>query len=135
MVTSPLSSKKNLVSASLVASFNATITMILFTLRWIAQTYHSCFVQVQNILGQNRVFINETNWNYEPKVSDNLSKNVGLIREFNNTVRRVVDLIPTDPLIEEVPTAELLICSDLLAQMSSFLFNWMHDSHEKNEIE
>ncbi|CAL0321526.1 unnamed protein product [Lupinus luteus] len=68
---------------------------------------------VQNILSQNRVFINETNWNYEAKVPYNLSKNVGLIREFNNTVRRVADLIPADPLIEEVPTAELLIYLDL----------------------
>ncbi|CAL0329823.1 unnamed protein product [Lupinus luteus] len=81
--------------------------------RWVAHTFHNRLVQVQNILGQNRVFINETNWHYEPKVPDNLSKNVGLIREFNNIVRRVADLIPVDPLIEEVPTAELLICSDL----------------------
>ncbi|CAL0330052.1 unnamed protein product [Lupinus luteus] len=81
--------------------------------RWVAQTFHSRFVQVQNILGHNRMFINETNWNYEPKVPDNLSKNADLIREFNNTVRRVADLIPADPLIEEVPTVELFICSDL----------------------
>ncbi|TKY54433.1 ELF4 4 [Spatholobus suberectus] len=58
----------------------------------ILQTFHKSFVQVQNILDQNRVLINEINQNHESKVPDNLSRNVGLIRELNNNIRRVVDL-------------------------------------------
>ncbi|CAL0324755.1 unnamed protein product [Lupinus luteus] len=74
----------------------------------IAQTFHNSFVQVQNILDQNRVLINEINQNHESKVPDNLSMNVGLIRELNNTIRRVFDLVSVDSLIEEVPIVELL---------------------------
>ncbi|KAG4970221.1 hypothetical protein JHK85_036642 [Glycine max] len=55
-------------------------------------TFKKSFVQVQNILDQNRVLINEINQNHESKVPDNLSRNVGLIRELNNNIRRVVDL-------------------------------------------
>ncbi|OIV99732.1 hypothetical protein TanjilG_26070 [Lupinus angustifolius] len=58
----------------------------------VAQTFQKSFVQVQNILDQNRVLINEINQNHESKVPDNLSRNVGLIRELNNNIRRVVDL-------------------------------------------
>ncbi|KAG4942434.1 hypothetical protein JHK84_046536 [Glycine max] len=58
----------------------------------ILQTFKKSFVQVQNILDQNRVLINEINQNHESKVPDNLSRNVGLIRELNNNIRRVVDL-------------------------------------------
>ncbi|CAL5425116.1 unnamed protein product [Camellia sinensis] len=45
-----------------------------------------------DLLGQNRMLINEINQNHESKVPDNLSRNVGLIRELNNNIRRVVDL-------------------------------------------
>ncbi|XP_027332017.1 protein ELF4-LIKE 3-like [Abrus precatorius] len=58
----------------------------------ILQTFQKSFVQVQHILDQNRVLINEINQNHESKVPDNLSRNVGLIRELNNNIRRVVDL-------------------------------------------
>lgn len=58
----------------------------------VLQTFGKSFVQVQNILDQNRVLINEINQNHESKVPDNLSRNVGLIRELNNNIRRVVDL-------------------------------------------
>ncbi|TXG61629.1 hypothetical protein EZV62_012992 [Acer yangbiense] len=58
----------------------------------ILQTFQKNFVQVQDILDQNRVLINEINQNHESKVPDNLSRNVGLIRELNNNIRRVVDL-------------------------------------------
>lgn len=58
----------------------------------ILQTFQKSFVQVQNILDQNRVLINEINQNHESRVPDNLSRNVGLIRELNNNIRRVVDL-------------------------------------------
>ncbi|XP_044463210.1 protein ELF4-LIKE 3-like [Mangifera indica] len=58
----------------------------------ILQTFQKSFVQVQDILDQNRVLINEINQNHESKIPDNLSRNVGLIRELNNNIRRVVDL-------------------------------------------
>ncbi|GKV24769.1 hypothetical protein SLEP1_g34338 [Rubroshorea leprosula] len=58
----------------------------------IMQTFQKNFVQVQNILDQNRLLINEINQNHESKMPDNLSRNVGLIKELNNNIRRVVDL-------------------------------------------
>ncbi|KAK2975968.1 hypothetical protein RJ640_012999 [Escallonia rubra] len=58
----------------------------------VLQTFQKSFVQVQNILDQNRLLITEINQNHESKVPDNLSRNVGLIRELNNNIRRVVDL-------------------------------------------
>ncbi|KAL9257374.1 ELF4-LIKE 4-like protein [Drosera capensis] len=58
----------------------------------VLQTFHSSFGQVQNILDQNRLLINEINHNLESRIPDNLSRNVGLIRELNNNIRRVVDL-------------------------------------------
>lgn len=56
------------------------------------QTFQKNFVLVQNILDQNRLLINEINQNHESKIPDKLSCNVGLIRELNNNIRRVVDL-------------------------------------------
>ncbi|KAJ8566033.1 hypothetical protein K7X08_030510 [Anisodus acutangulus] len=58
----------------------------------VLQTCEKSFVQVQDILDQNRLLINEINQNHESKIPDNLSRNVGLIRELNNNIRRVVDL-------------------------------------------
>ncbi|CAM8986338.1 hypothetical protein QQ045_009037 [Rhodiola kirilowii] len=58
----------------------------------VAQKFQHKFVQVQNILDQNRLLINEINQNHESKAPDNLSRNVGLIRELNNNIRRVVEL-------------------------------------------
>lgn len=58
----------------------------------ILQTFQKNFGQVQNILDQNRLLINEINQNQESKIPDNLTRNVGLIRELNNNIRRVVDL-------------------------------------------
>ncbi|KAL5572395.1 hypothetical protein UlMin_021992 [Ulmus minor] len=58
----------------------------------VLQTFQKNFVQVQNILDQNRLLISEINQNHESKIPDNLSRNVGLIRELNNNIRRVVDL-------------------------------------------
>ncbi|MFS7916588.1 putative protein EARLY FLOWERING 4 [Helianthus anomalus] len=54
--------------------------------------FEKSFVQVQSILDQNRVLINEINQNHESKIPDNLGRNVGLIRELNNNIRKVVDL-------------------------------------------
>ncbi|GFY97195.1 ELF4-like 4 [Actinidia rufa] len=58
----------------------------------VLQTFQKSFVQVQNILDQNRLLINEINQNHESKIPDNLTRNVGLIRELNNNIRRVADL-------------------------------------------
>lgn len=58
----------------------------------VLQTFQKSFGQVQNILDQNRLLINEINQNQESKIPDNLTRNVGLIRELNNNIRRVVDL-------------------------------------------
>ncbi|KAG6415836.1 hypothetical protein SASPL_123255 [Salvia splendens] len=56
------------------------------------QRFQTNFVLVQNILDQNRLLIDEINQNHESKIPDKLSRNVGLIRELNNNIRRVVDL-------------------------------------------
>ncbi|KAF8388749.1 hypothetical protein HHK36_025429 [Tetracentron sinense] len=58
----------------------------------VLHTFQKSFVQVQNILDQNRSLIYEINQNHESQIPDNLSRNVGLIRELNNNIRRVVDL-------------------------------------------
>ncbi|KAE8675964.1 Protein ELF4-LIKE 3 [Hibiscus syriacus] len=58
----------------------------------VLQVFQRSFVQVQDILDQNRLLINEINQNHESKVPDNLSRNVGLIKELNNNIRRVVEL-------------------------------------------
>ncbi|PWA80957.1 ELF4-like protein [Artemisia annua] len=58
----------------------------------VLQTFQKSFVQVQNILDQNRLLISEINQNQESKLPVNLTRNVGLIRELNNNVKRVVDL-------------------------------------------
>ncbi|KAK8989677.1 hypothetical protein V6N11_064094 [Hibiscus sabdariffa] len=58
----------------------------------VVQTFQKKFVQVQGILDQNRLLINEINQNHESRIPDNLSRNVGLIKELNNNIRRVVDL-------------------------------------------
>lgn len=58
----------------------------------VIQSFQKNFVQVQSILDQNRLLINEINQNHESRIPDNLSRNVGLIRELNSNIRRVVDL-------------------------------------------
>lgn len=58
----------------------------------VLQSFQKSFVQVQHILDQNRLLINEINQNHESKIPDNLSRNVGLIRELNSNIRTVVDL-------------------------------------------
>ena len=58
----------------------------------VLQTFQNNFVQVQDILDQNRLLINEINHNHESKIPVNMSINAGLIRELNNNIRRVVDI-------------------------------------------
>ncbi|KAF8044548.1 hypothetical protein N665_8102s0001 [Sinapis alba] len=59
----------------------------------VMQSFHKSFVDVQDILDQNRLLINEINQNHESKQPDNLSRNVGLIKELNNNIRRVASLL------------------------------------------
>ncbi|KAJ1276399.1 hypothetical protein BS78_05G212200 [Paspalum vaginatum] len=56
------------------------------------QTFHKSFVQVQSLLDQNRLLITEINQNHESRAPRDLTRNVGLIRELNNNIRRVVGL-------------------------------------------
>ncbi|XP_031093653.1 protein ELF4-LIKE 3-like isoform X2 [Ipomoea triloba] len=58
----------------------------------VLQTFQKSFVQVQTILDHNRLLISEINQNHESKSPDNLNRNVGLIKELNNNIRKVVDL-------------------------------------------
>ncbi|KAI4376505.1 hypothetical protein MLD38_014258 [Melastoma candidum] len=58
----------------------------------VLQSFQRSFVQVQSIFDQNRLLINEISQNQESCVPDGLTRNVVLIRELNNNIRRVVDL-------------------------------------------
>ncbi|KAJ4717809.1 ELF4-like 4 [Melia azedarach] len=58
----------------------------------VIQTFQRSFGQVQDILDQNRLLIDEINQNHESKVPVNLTRNVGLIKELNNNIKRVVHL-------------------------------------------
>lgn len=58
----------------------------------VVQKFKKSFVQVQNILDQNRLLIAEINQNHESKIPDNMTQNMGLIRELNSNIRRVVDM-------------------------------------------
>ncbi|KAL9345543.1 hypothetical protein Peur_063218 [Populus x canadensis] len=58
----------------------------------ILQTFQKSFVQLEDILDQNRLLINEMNQNQESKIPDNLTRNVGLIKELNNNIIRAVGL-------------------------------------------
>ncbi|KAL8223302.1 hypothetical protein R6Q57_020701 [Mikania cordata] len=49
-------------------------------------------VEVESILSENRVLISEINQNHESMIPDNITTNVGLIRELNNNIRKVVHL-------------------------------------------
>lgn len=58
----------------------------------VMQSFHRSFVEVQTILDQNRLLIHEINQNQERRAPVDLSRNVGLIRELNDNIWRVVDL-------------------------------------------
>lgn len=58
----------------------------------VLQTFQKSFVEVQSILDQNRLLISEINQNHESKIPYNLTRNVFLIKELNNNIRRVVGL-------------------------------------------
>ncbi|XP_062198647.1 protein ELF4-LIKE 4-like [Phragmites australis] len=56
------------------------------------QLLQRSFDEVQGILEQNRVLIQEISQNQKSRDADGLSRNVGLIRELNTNISRVVDL-------------------------------------------
>ncbi|KAI9119721.1 hypothetical protein K1719_009110 [Acacia pycnantha] len=58
----------------------------------IIEAFQKNLLEAQDILDQNRLLINEINQNHSSKMPHNLSRNVGLIRELNNNIKRVVDL-------------------------------------------
>ncbi|XXG40768.1 hypothetical protein AAC387_Pa01g1404 [Persea americana] len=58
----------------------------------VLQTFQKSFVEVQSILDQNRLLISEINQNHESKIPHNLTRNIFLIQELNNNIRRVVGL-------------------------------------------
>jgi len=58
----------------------------------VLHVFQKSLVQAQDILNQNRLLINQINQNHESRIPDNLSRNVGLIKELNSNIRRVVDL-------------------------------------------
>ncbi|CAA7395640.1 unnamed protein product [Spirodela intermedia] len=58
----------------------------------VMQSFQRSFVEVQTILDQNRILIHEINQNQERRAPVDLSRNVGLIRELNDNIWRVVDL-------------------------------------------
>uniref|UniRef100_A0A0D6R7Z6 Protein EARLY FLOWERING 4 domain-containing protein n=1 Tax=Araucaria cunninghamii TaxID=56994 RepID=A0A0D6R7Z6_ARACU len=70
------------------------------------QNFQKSFSQVQNILDQNRLLISEINQNQESKMPDNLTRNVGMIRELNNNIGRVKDLYSglSSTFIKEIET-------------------------------
>ncbi|KAK9868222.1 hypothetical protein WJX84_006111 [Apatococcus fuscideae] len=49
------------------------------------------FGTVQDILDQNKILITEINANHEAQTSEGLARNVILIRELNNNIRKVVE--------------------------------------------
>jgi hypothetical protein len=75
-----------------VASATTTTSAIAIGGKAIWETFQQSFSQVQTILDQNRLLIREINQNQESKIPENLSRNVGLIRELNTNIARVVEL-------------------------------------------
>ncbi|KAL4331780.1 hypothetical protein GQ457_07G039080 [Hibiscus cannabinus] len=57
----------------------------------VVQVFQKSFVQVQNILDQNRLLINEINQNHESKIPDNLSRNVELYADLSSSFAKSMD--------------------------------------------
>ncbi|KAI3447193.1 hypothetical protein Pfo_003858 [Paulownia fortunei] len=68
-----------------VPSFSSSIAFLLIGSNHLTQKW-------RGYIFRPWLLINEINQNHESKIPDNLSRNVGLIRELNNNIRRVVDL-------------------------------------------
>ncbi|KAK4391856.1 protein ELF4-LIKE 3 [Sesamum angolense] len=73
------------------------------------QSFQRSFVQVQKILDQNRLLINEINQNHESKTPHNLTRNVGLIRELNNTSLGLFISMLISPPLSQIPFMLLIL--------------------------
>lgn len=58
----------------------------------VLELFQERFPPVQTILDHNQVLIREICHNHESNVPEKLKNNVGLIRELNNNISRVVEL-------------------------------------------
>ncbi|GMI81720.1 hypothetical protein HRI_001841300 [Hibiscus trionum] len=55
-------------------------------------TLSNSFKKAQAVLDQNRELIKKVNENHQSKIPDNLVKNVGLIREINGNISKVIKI-------------------------------------------
>nr|KJB54092.1 hypothetical protein B456_009G092100 [Gossypium raimondii] len=55
-------------------------------------TLRYSFKMAQAVLDQNRELIKKVNENHQSKIPDNLVKNVGLIREINGNISKVIEI-------------------------------------------
>ncbi|MBA0807234.1 hypothetical protein Gohar_023052 [Gossypium harknessii] len=55
-------------------------------------TLRYSFKKAQAVLDQNRELIKKVNENHQSKIPDNLVKNVGLIREINGNISKVIEI-------------------------------------------
>ncbi|KAH1066943.1 hypothetical protein J1N35_031930 [Gossypium stocksii] len=55
-------------------------------------TLRNSFKKAQAVLDQNRELIKKVNENHQSKIPDNLVKNVGLIREINGNISKVIEI-------------------------------------------
>ncbi|KAK8679808.1 hypothetical protein V6N13_145242 [Hibiscus sabdariffa] len=55
-------------------------------------TLSTSFKMAQAVLDQNRELIQKVNENHQSKIPDNLVKNVGLIREINGNISKVIKI-------------------------------------------
>ncbi|KAE8733817.1 Protein ELF4-LIKE 1 [Hibiscus syriacus] len=55
-------------------------------------TLSNSFKKAQAVLNQNRELIQRVNENHQSKIPDNLVKNVGLIREINGNISKVIEI-------------------------------------------
>lgn len=55
-------------------------------------TLSRSFRQAQSVLDQNRELIEKVNSNHESKIPDNVAKNVGLIRQINGNISKVLSI-------------------------------------------
>ncbi|XP_039004293.1 protein ELF4-LIKE 1-like [Hibiscus syriacus] len=58
----------------------------------VCDTLSNSFKKAQAVLDQNRELIKKVNENHQSKIADNLVKNVGLIREINGNISKVIDI-------------------------------------------
>ncbi|QHO28065.1 protein ELF4-LIKE 1 [Arachis duranensis] len=55
-------------------------------------TLSRSFLQAQTVLDENRTLIQKVNSNHESKIPHNMAKNVGLIRQINGNISKVLSI-------------------------------------------